>query len=89
MTTDSYDEELLRMIRAAVAEELDHRTRIDAETHYQHHQAVAEWVQCSQQRRDLLVKVAQHVIGWGSVLGIGWLGKSIWDAAVASARVLP
>lgn len=29
---------------------------------------------------------SQHVLGWGSVLGIGWLGKLVWDDIVAAAR---
>jgi len=78
--SDEYDLEMLAMVRRAVAEELDHRTRIDAETHWQHHQAVAEWVLCSQRRRDTVLKIAQHVLGWSSALGAGWLGVTVWDA---------
>ena len=78
--TDEYDVELLTMIRRAVSDEFDSRTRIDAETHWQHHQAVAEWVLCSQRRRDTVLRVAQHVLGWSAALGAGWLGVTIWDA---------
>lgn len=88
MTDVNIDQATLRAIRAAVAEELDHRSRIDAETHYLHHQVVAQWVECSQKRRELVLRVAQHVLGWGSVLGIGWAGKVIWDAFTAASRVV-
>lgn len=75
-------------IRRAVAEELNHRSRVDAETHYQHHRLLEEWVECSIRRREMVMKVAQHVLGWGAVIGIGWVGKTIWDAFAVAARVV-
>lgn len=80
------DEATLIAIRRAVAEELDYRSRVDAETHYLHHEVLKQWVECQKRRRELVLAVAKHVLGWGTVLGIGWIGKVVWDAFASAAR---
>ena len=82
------DEATVIAIRQAVADELDHRSRVDAETHYLHHQVLGEWVECQQKRRELVLAVAKHVLGWGTVLGIAWIGKTVWNAFAAAARTV-
>lgn len=78
------DEEMIAAIRKGVAMELEARARIDAETHRHHH----EWTQAEIERRqrceERREKVIQHVLGWGSVVGVGWLGKAVWDAVLAA-----
>lgn len=82
------DDELVTAIRKGVAMELEARARIDAETHRHHH----EWTQSEIERRkrcqDMREKVVQHVLGWGAVLGVGFVGKAIWDAAMTAKEVI-
>ena len=80
------DDQTISAIRQAVADELDHRSRIDADTHYLHHQVLKEWVECNQRRRELVMAVAKHVLGWGSVLGIAWLGNVVWKAFTVASK---
>lgn len=81
--TDDYDAALVAAIRRGVAEELEARARIDAETHRQHHEWTKAQIEASRKRQEMYERVIQHVLGWGSVLGIGWLGKVIFDAIIA------
>jgi hypothetical protein len=81
--TDMYDEALIAAIRRGVAEELEARARIGEKQHFEHHVWAEEQIKAERKRAELYERVLQHVLGWGAVIGIGWLGKVIFDAIVA------
>lgn len=86
MAGEELSDQTIGAIRRAVADELDHRSRVDAETHYLHHQAWQEWIECRQKRREVALAVIKHVLGWSTVLGVGWIGQAIWSAFAAAAK---
>lgn len=77
------EDELVTAIRKGVAMELEARARIDAETHRHHHEWTQAQIDASKRREEMREKVLQHVLGWGSVLGVGWIGKVLWEAVMA------
>lgn len=64
----SLDDETLRTILRA---ELDARSRIDVETHADHHAFIAELIDRAKRRRELWDKVRQQVIGWAVIASLG------------------
>ena len=78
------DDDLIRAVRAGVAHELEARARIDAETHRAHHEWTQAQIERAKRREELREKVLQHVLGWGTVVGVGWLGKIVWDAILTA-----
>lgn len=69
-------EELVEALNAA----LDARRSINGEEHATHHAFVRNLIRCAERRREILDKVMQHVLGWSTVLGVGWLGAQILKA---------
>jgi len=75
-------QELARIIRHAVAEELDGRDRIDAETHRVHHDWVREQIECARRRREIVLRAAQQAGQWAIVAALGFVGWAVWEAIV-------
>jgi len=73
-------------LRQALGEVLDERGRIDAETHRVHHDFVADRIECAIRRRAIFDAVVKHVVGWGVVVGVGWLGAQILKALRVSLQ---
>ena len=71
MTPDDFEQLIHRV--------LDQRTRIDQDTHTRHHEWVAARVADEARRQGTFDKIVQHVLGWGIVAGIAWLGLQVLD----------
>lgn len=65
-------------LREVLREELNARSRIDVETHADHHAFIAELVDRAKRRRELVDRVRQQVIGWALIASLGAIGT--WAA---------
>lgn len=82
------DDDTLSAIRRAFAEELDRRSRIDAEQHAKHHQFIDDLLRCRARRREIAMRVTQQVLGAGAVVGLAWLGSVVLRAAARAFQSL-
>lgn len=71
----------LDTVRAALAEELDTRNRIDAETHKVHHDYVSNLIECSRRRREIFDATIKQAMGWGFIAALAWFGLAVYESA--------
>jgi hypothetical protein len=71
----------LDSVRAMLRDELDKRSRIDADVHADHHRFVAELIERGRRRRDMLDKAKGQILGWAVIAGVGsfaaWVAKEV------------
>lgn len=72
-------------LREVLRAELDARSRIDADTHADHHAFVGELIGRAQRRRELWDRVRQQVIGWALIAALGAIGT--WAARELSKLI--
>jgi len=64
-------------IAEIIAEALDSRSRIDAESHAEHHAFIASMIKREQRRQQVWDSITQQVLGWGAVAVVGAIGTAI------------
>jgi len=78
----------VEQIRKVVAAELDSRRTIDIETHRSHHAYVSQLIERDKRRVERYEAIWRHVLGWGVVGGILFLGYRLGDGMVRWLRGL-
>ena len=74
-----HSEEEKEELKVLIHSVLDERTAIDHNTHKEHHQVVAAWIEKNERWQQRREKVIQHVLGWGAVIGVATIGKAIYE----------
>lgn len=57
----------MEAFREVIRDELAARSRLDAQTHADHHAFIAELVDAAKRRREMWDRVRQQVIGWAVI----------------------
>lgn len=65
--------ELVRVIDAA----LEKRSRIDCESHAEHHQFIAEFIAEQHLKQERWEAIQRQVLGWGIIAIVGGIGTAI------------
>jgi hypothetical protein len=58
-------------------EALEKRSRIDAESHAEHHAFIAALIEREHRKREMWEAIARQVLGWGAVAIAGAIGSVI------------
>lgn len=81
-------DELVAIVRQAVAAEMDARRNIDERTHADHHRYVERCIQRDARRADNLEAVKRQVLGWGLVSAVGGVGYGAFELIKAFVKGL-
>ena len=73
------NEEEETRLRAVIHAVLDERAVIDHDTHRRHHDYIEDEIARRGRWEKRREQVLQHVLGWGALLGVGTLGKAIYE----------
>jgi hypothetical protein len=77
--TDSDIARIAQAVVDATAVVSAETSRIDNETHAQHHAAIAVWIDRNNKRAEVLEKIKAQVGGWSVVIFLGAIGVAVWD----------
>ena len=61
----------------ALEKALDKRSRIDQEKHYKHHEFIEAMIEQKVRRAQFISTIKSQVLGWGVVVVLGWIGKTV------------
>jgi hypothetical protein len=62
------------LLKSALTEVLEERSRIDAEMHADHHAFIAILIEKHQRRNRIFEKLIEQVLGWGIISVLGFIG---------------
>ena len=70
--------EQVQEIATALAEILDQRRAVEESEHAEHHQYIREQIEGQRERRELYAELRKHLVKWGAVGVISFVGMACW-----------